>query len=188
MPANPIGRMLRTRRAGHHKLVWERPELQAPESFTLTSPAFENGTPIPEKYKGRIFGRNVSPGLNWTTPPAGTAELVLLVEDPDVPMGNPGTHASVVGIDPGLGGLPDGGLSHPSDVPGIRLGKGALGHRGWGGPLPPRSHGSHDYVFEMFAVDTHVVLPEKFGVPDVVKAITGHVLARAKLVGTFEIV
>ena len=85
MPANPVGLALRNRHAGHHTLVWARPDMQAPESFTLTSPAFDHGTPIPERHRGRIFGANISPALAWTTPPADTAELVLIVQDPDVP-------------------------------------------------------------------------------------------------------
>jgi hypothetical protein len=46
MPANPLGVALRNRRAGHHTLVWARPDLQAPENFTLTSPAFDHGALI----------------------------------------------------------------------------------------------------------------------------------------------
>ena len=87
MPANPLGVALRNRRAGQHMLVWAQPGLQAPENFTLTSPAFGHGTPIPERHRGRLFGTNVSPALAWTQPPDGTAELVLVVQDPDVPLG-----------------------------------------------------------------------------------------------------
>ncbi len=47
MPANPIGRALRNRHAGHHTLVWARPELQAPESFILTSPRLQPSHPDP---------------------------------------------------------------------------------------------------------------------------------------------
>ena len=68
MPANPLGVLLRNRRAGHHTLVWARPDLQAPENFTLTSPAFDHGTPIPEKHRGRLRGPNISPALGWTEP------------------------------------------------------------------------------------------------------------------------
>jgi phosphatidylethanolamine-binding protein (PEBP) family uncharacterized protein len=81
MPANPVGLALRNRRAGHNTLVWARPDMQAPENFSLTSPAFEHGTAIPERYCGRLFGANISPALAWTTPPPGTAELVLIVQD-----------------------------------------------------------------------------------------------------------
>lgn len=187
MPANPLGRALRNRRAGHHTLVWARPELQAPESFALTSPAFAHEAPIPARYRGRLLGQNVSPALAWTTPPAGTAELVLIVQDPDVPMSKPATHALAVGIDPSLSGLPEYGLADPSPVPGLRHGKGALGRRGWAGPMPVRSHGPHSYVFQLFAVDRRLELPARFGLDDAVAAMTGHVLARARLDGTYEI-
>jgi len=69
MPTSPLGRALRHRRAGHHTLVWERPDLQAPEDFTLTSPAFDHGTPIPERHRGRLFGANISPALASNPPP-----------------------------------------------------------------------------------------------------------------------
>ena len=113
-------------------LVWARPDLQAPENFVLTSPAFDHGAPIPERHRGRLLRANISPALNWTQPPAGTAELVLIVQDPDVPFGKPATHALTLGIDPSLDGIPENALTNPSPVPGIRHGKGALGHRGMG--------------------------------------------------------
>nr|WP_051938923.1 YbhB/YbcL family Raf kinase inhibitor-like protein [Phaeacidiphilus oryzae] len=125
MPANPLGVLLRNRRAGQQSLQWARPELRAPENFTLTSPAFEHQAPIPEKYRGRMFGPNISPALEWTTPPAGTAELVLIAEDPDVPLGKPALHALTLGIDSALPGLPENALAEPSPVPGLRHGKGA---------------------------------------------------------------
>ncbi|MEY9849120.1 YbhB/YbcL family Raf kinase inhibitor-like protein [Streptacidiphilus sp. MAP5-3] len=187
MPANPLGVALRNRRAGQHTLVWARPDLQAPENFTLTSPAFEHGAPIPEAYRGRMFGANVSPALEWTQPPAGTVELVLIAQDPDVPMGKPATHALALGIDPSLKGIPDNALAHPSPVPGIRHGKGALGRRGWAGPMPVRSHGPHAYVFQLFAVDRALELSDGFGLDDVLAALAGHVLGRARLDGTYEI-
>jgi Raf kinase inhibitor-like YbhB/YbcL family protein len=188
MPANPLGRALRNRRAGQHLLVWASPELQAPESFTLTSPAFEHGASIPERHRGRLFGANISPALAWTQPPAGTAELVLIVQDPDVPMGRPATHALTVGIDPALGGIAENGLAHPSPVAGVRHGKGALGRRGWAGPMPPRSHGPHAYVFQFFALDRRLELPEPFTLDQVVTAMAGHVVARARLDGMYEVV
>jgi hypothetical protein len=104
--------------------------LQAPENFTLTSPAFDHGAPIPEKHRGRLFGANISPALNWTQPPAGTVELALIVQDPDVPFGKPATHALTLGIDPSLSGIPENALTSPSPIRGIRHGKGVLGHRG----------------------------------------------------------
>ena len=187
MPANPLGVALRGRRAGHDALVWARADLQAPENFTLTSPAFDHGAPIPDKHRGRLFGANISPALNWTQPPVGTAELVLIVQDPDVPFGKPATHALTLGIDPSLGGIPESALTNPSPVAGIRHGKGALGRRGWAGPLPIRSHGPHAYVFQLFALDQATGLPASFTLDDVIAAIKGHVIGRARLDGTYEI-
>ncbi|MBN9619548.1 MAG: YbhB/YbcL family Raf kinase inhibitor-like protein [Actinobacteria bacterium] len=186
MPANPIGRALRNRRAGHHTLVWARPDLQAPESFTLTSPAFDHDTPIPERHRGRMFGANLSPALAWTPPPAETAELVLIVQDPDVPRRTPATHDLTIGINPSLRDIPEDALTDPSPIPGIKHGKGALGHRGWAGPMPPRSHGPHTYAFQLYALDYHPDLPDKFTLTDALEAMTGHVIARARLDGTYE--
>lgn len=153
----------------------------------LTSPAFEHGTPIPERHRGRLFGANISPALAWTEPPAGTRELVLIVQDPDVPFGKPATHALTVGIDPQLHGIPENGLIQPSPVGGVKHGNGALGHRGWAGPMPIPSHGPHSYVFQLFALDHHTGLPDRFTLADALGAMTGHVIGRARLDGTYEI-
>lgn len=187
MPANPIGLALRNRRAGHDTLAWARPDLQASENFILTSPAFEHGAPIPERYRGKFFGANISPAIAWTTPPAETVELALIVQDPDVPIGKPATHALTFGIDPAISGLPESGLTHPSPVNGLKHGKGPLGRLGWAGPRPPRSHGPHAYVFQLFALDDHPNLPDTFTIDDALKAMTGHVIGRARLDGTYEV-
>jgi Raf kinase inhibitor-like YbhB/YbcL family protein len=187
MPANPVGLALRSRRAGQHTLVWARPGLLAPENFTLASPAFDHGAPIPDKHRGRLRGANISPALSWTRPPAGSAELVLIVQDPDVPLGKPAVHALTAGLAPALDGIPENALTDPSPVPGLRHGKGALGRRGWAGPLPLRSHGPHSYVFQLFALDQVPELPASFTLDDVLAAIEGHVIGRARLDGTYEI-
>ncbi len=187
MPANPLGLLLRNRRAGRHTLVWARDDLEASEAFELTSPAFADGDPIPDRYRGRLRGPNVSPPLRWTPPPVGTVELVLVAQDPDVPFGRAALHALTVGIDPGLTDLPENALAEPSPVPGLRNGRGALGRRGWAGPLPVRSHGPHSYVFQMFALDRRLEVSEAFGLDDALRGMQGHVLARARTEGTYEI-
>jgi phosphatidylethanolamine-binding protein (PEBP) family uncharacterized protein len=109
------------------------------------------------------------------------------VQDPDVPFGKPATHALTLGIDPSRSGIPENALTNPSPVPGIRHGKGAMGKRGWAGPLPPRSHGPHTYAFQLFALDQATGLPASFTLEDTLAAITGRVLGRARLDGTYEI-
>lgn len=187
MPANPLGVLLRNRHAGEHTLAWALPDLDAPESFTLTSPAFDHGAPIPERHRGHLRGPNISPALAWTPPPPGTAELVLIVQDPDAPNRRPATHGLTIGIDPTLGVIPENGLTHPSPIPGLKHGRGGLGHRGYAGPLPMRSHGPHTYVFQLFALDRRVELPDTYTLDDTVTVISGHLVARARLDGTYEI-
>jgi hypothetical protein len=126
-------------------------------------------------------------GLNWTPPPAGTVELALIVQDPDVPIGKPATHALTLGIDPARDGIPENALTNPSPIPGIRHGKGALGRRGYAGPMPVRSHGPHAYVFQLFALDQALALPDGFTLDNVIAAIKGHVIGRSRLDGTYEI-
>ncbi|CAN5411871.1 YbhB/YbcL family Raf kinase inhibitor-like protein [soil metagenome] len=184
---NPIGRALRNRRAGHHTLVWAQPDLQVPENFTLTSPAFEHEAPIPKQHRGRLFVANISPALAWTKPPAGTEELALIIQDPDVPGKRPAIHGLTVGIDPSLHEIPENALTNPSPLRGVRHGKGALGRLGWAGPAPIPSHGPHSYVFQLFALDHRTQLTEKFTLSDALNAMTGHVLGRARLDGTYEI-
>ncbi|MEY9886615.1 Raf kinase inhibitor-like YbhB/YbcL family protein [Catenulispora sp. MAP5-51] len=186
MPANPLGVALRNRRAGQHTLVWARADLQAAENLVLTSPAFEHGEPIPAAHRGRLFGANVSPALEWTQPPAGTVELALVVQDPDVPFGKPAVHALALGIDPARDGLPENALANPSPIAGLRHGKGPLGRRGYAGPMPIRSHGPHAYVFQLFALDQATTLPAGFALKDALAVVAGNVIGRARLDGTYE--
>lgn len=185
MPANPLGVALRNKRVGRDKLVWARPDLQAPENFSLSSPAFSDGAAIPEQYLGRLFGHNTSPAISWTAPPAGTAELVLIVEDADSPFGSPNTHGLAAGIDPALDGIPADGLTGAGSVSGLRLGK-AGPRPGWFGPMPIRSHGPHRYVFQIFALDRKLDLPASFKLGDALAAMKGHVTGRAALDGICE--
>jgi Raf kinase inhibitor-like YbhB/YbcL family protein len=184
---NPLGRALRNRRAGHHTLVWARSDLQVPETFALSSPAFDHGGSIPERFRGRLFGSNISPALAWTAPPEGTAELALIVQDPDVPFGRPATHALTVGIEPASRMIPENGLAHPSPIAGLRHGNGPAGRRGWAGPMPIPSHGPHSYVFQLFALDERLRLADRFSLAEVLHAMDGHVIARARLDGSYEI-
>lgn len=185
MSPNPLGLALRNKRVGPDKLVWARPDMQAPENFVLSSPAFEAHSTMPDQFRGRLFGKNTSPALRWTAPPQGTAELVLICEDADSPFGNPNTHALAAGIDPRRDSIREDGLTESGDGDPIKLGK-AGPKQGWFGPMPIGSHGPHRYVFQIFAVDQRLELPAKFKLGDVLDAMAGHVIGRAQLEGTCE--
>jgi Raf kinase inhibitor-like YbhB/YbcL family protein len=144
--------------------------------FELTSPAFNEGQPIPKRHS--CDGENVSPGLNWEALPDGTRSLALIVHDPDAPVGD-FVHWVGWNIDPEAGGLEEG-----AHAPGE--GANGFGENGYGGPCPPPGHGAHRYFHELFALDTQLDLDEGVSREQLEDAIEGHVLGGAELVGTYE--
>ncbi len=97
-------------------------------SIDVTSPAFDEGAPIPERYARQ--GSNVPPPLQWSGVPAGTRELALVVQDPDAPRG-PFVHWIVAGLPPTAEGVDGGEL--PS---GAVEGRNDFGEVGYDGPEP----------------------------------------------------
>jgi Raf kinase inhibitor-like YbhB/YbcL family protein len=144
--------------------------------FELTSPAFDEGQPIPRKHS--CDGENVSPALDWSSPPDGTRSLALIIHDPDAPSGD-FVHWVAWGIDPGDNGLGEG--AHPPAE-----GANGFGENGYGGPCPPPGHGAHRYLHELFALDTIVELEPEASREQLEDAIEGHVLGGTELVGTYE--
>lgn len=181
-----IGKRLRAFRAGDRHLAWNAPPLAGvPGSIALDSPAFAAEAAMPPRYAGIGAGDNVSPPLRWSGVPEGTAELVLIIEDPDAPLPRPVVHALVTGIPPAWQALPEGALSLPGGGP-FRLGRGFLGRRGYAGPRPVRGHGAHRYVFQLVAVDRPLALPEPADRAALLASLAGHALAKGRHVGTFE--
>ncbi len=146
-------------------------------ALSLTSPAFADGGPIPGVHTCR--GEDVSPALAWQGVPAGTAALVLFVDDPD---GRDWVHWSVLDLPATDGGLP-AGVAPSADSP--QQGRNDFGRVGYGGPCPPS--GTHHYRFTLYALAAPLGL---IGHPHgaAVRAALGTttVLAQVTLVGTFR--
>jgi Raf kinase inhibitor-like YbhB/YbcL family protein len=185
-----IGRALRGMRAGRSHLAWNAPEAISPICIELRSPAFAPGAPIPLRHAGVGVGDNLSPPLTWGTLPLDTAELALIIEDPDAPLPRPVIHAVVTGIAPQSGALPEGALNVNSSVapsgPHFHLGRGSFGRLGYAGPRALPGHGRHTYVFQIFALDRHLELSDHPTRDQLVHALRGAVLGRGRLEGTFE--
>jgi len=151
----------------------------------LRSSAFGPGDVIPEEHT--TDGRDLSPPLSWSGAPAGTKSFALVVVDPDAP--DPAA-PRMVWAHWVLYGIPDGTTSLPAGVavatiPGAREGRNDWGDPGYRGPAPPI--GRHRYSHVLYALDT--VLPDLGGRArraDLERAMKGHILARAELVGTYE--
>lgn len=154
-------------------------------SLTLTSQAFQQNGEIPARYTCQ--GGDVSPPLQWSGVPANTKSLALIVDDPDAP--DPAApkitwvHWVLYNIPPTTTGLPDGAAAQalPS---GALEGINDFKRAAYGGPCPPV--GRHRYFHKLYALDT--VLPD-LKVPTkaaLEKAMQGHVLTHAALVGTYQ--
>lgn len=176
-----LGRALKNVRAGHGKLAVARlggeKTLHA-GGFALTSAAFEDGEELDPMFTADEEDA-CAPPLAWTAPPAGTRELVLLVEDPDAPSPEPLVHLIGWGFEPAAGDLFEG------DEPPM-LGLNSSNQAGWLAPDPPTGHGPHDYVFQMFALDAKLEVGPGAGRGALADAMEGHVLAAAVLTGTYK--
>jgi Raf kinase inhibitor-like YbhB/YbcL family protein len=92
-------------------------------------------------------------------------------------------HWVLYDLPPTLDGLREG--VRPGELPaGTREGENDWGQDGWRGPCPPT--GRHRYHFKLHALD--VALGDRGALtgPELEAAISGHVLARAELVGTYQ--
>jgi phosphatidylethanolamine-binding protein (PEBP) family uncharacterized protein len=186
-----LGRLLSNRRAGEAHAAWNRPHLRGPDLLDVTSRHFTDGGAIPLEHGGRqIGGRNLSPHLAWSPPPAGTAQLLLVVEDTDVPLPKPAVHCLAL-IDPAVEHLDSGALAARRPAAGVRVLRSTIG-RGYQGPAPVKGHGPHHYTFQLFALSSTVGAAPDGPAPDrarpraLLSSLTTPVLARGRLTGTFE--
>jgi hypothetical protein len=177
-----IGKLLRNVRAGEHRSPLAGPSFAAPDDIVVTSTTFDDGGSMPTTAAGRGVGEDRSPQLSWRGLPAKTRQVVLIIDDIDVPLPRPLLHTVAV-IKPGVCSV-EAGMLKPGTA-GLRFLPNSLGHRGYAGPRPIPGHGPHRYRFLVFALDEPVA-------ESVTKAkalltqMAGHVLARGTLTGTYE--
>jgi Raf kinase inhibitor-like YbhB/YbcL family protein len=156
---------------------------QEGNKMQISSRAFGNDEAIPTKYT--CEGQDTSPPLAWTGVPAAARSLVLIVDDPDAP--DPAAprmtwvHWVLYNLPPTSAGLTEGVQQLP---PGTGQGVNDWQRTGYGGPCPPV--GRHRYFHKLYALD--VVLPDlgKVDKAGVERAMQGHVLVHAELVGTYQ--
>ena len=154
-------------------------EPEAPTSITLRSTAFEDGGAIPSKYT--CDGENNAPPLSWSGVPEAATSLVVIVEDPDAPSGT-FTHWVVYDLPASTTELPEGVPPEAGDA--FQQGVNDFKKPGYGGPCPPS--GTHHYVFQVFALDAPLDLPPGASRQAVLKAMHNRVLARGRLIGTYQ--
>lgn len=148
----------------------------------LTSIAFAEGRAIPGKFT--CDGLDVSPLLQWSGAPAGTRSFALICEDPDAP-GGMWVHWVIYGLPATAVELPEGVATTESLPNGAKQGVNDFRRAGYGGPCPPPGR-AHRYIFRLFALDTVPPLKSRATRSDLLRAMSGHILAEARLMGTYQ--
>jgi Raf kinase inhibitor-like YbhB/YbcL family protein len=153
-----------------------RAERALPEPITVSSPAFTAGSPIPQRFT--CDGDDVSPALGWSGVPTGTAEVALVVDDPDAPRGTY-VHWIVVGLDP-----VDTELAEATVPPRARQVRNSAGKAAYTGPCPPRGP-AHHYRFTVYALRRPPDVGGDAGPEATIQAIEAAATTRGRLVGTY---
>jgi len=173
-------------RAGAEDLAIANTELTGVNaSIEVGSPAFAYNGIIPAQYTAD--GAGVSPPLEWRGVPPEAQAAVLLVEDADSPTPQPFVHAIVWDLPGADGSLPEGALpTHRRDADLDAMGRNSYFSPTYLPPDPPPGHGTHRYVFQIFALDTVPRFDRPPGRATLLARIRDHVIAKGLLIGRYE--
>jgi Raf kinase inhibitor-like YbhB/YbcL family protein len=166
----------------------QQPAAPAMPGLTITTPAFEDGGVIPNKFT-QAESMFVSPKLQWTHVPANTSSFVLLMHDPDVAIEKKTEdvlHWLAFNIPGTATELPEAVPANAQLADGTVQAKNRRGMVGYLGPGAPAAGPYHHYTFELFALDTKLTLGPDATRMDVLNAINGHILGKGVLVGRFH--
>ncbi len=142
----------------------------------LSSTAFQSNGSIPSKYT--CDGRDINPPLVIENVPPGTKSLALIVDDPDAPMGT-WVHWVSWNIAPDIKEIKE------NDTPrGAVAGINDFNKKSYGGPCPPS--GTHRYFFKLYDLDKALDLPSGANKAAVEKAMKGHVISEAQIIGLYK--
>ena len=146
----------------------------AEDSMQLSSPSFKENERIPKKFT--CHGDDINPELNISNVPKEAVSLVLIVDDPDAPMGT-WTHWVVFNIPATTKTI------KKNSIPGLQ-GLNSFGKLNYAGPCPPG--GTHRYFFRLYALDTTLSLPPGLDRKELEKAMDVHVIKEIKFVGIYK--
>ncbi len=146
--------------------------------LSLTSPDFEHGAEIPKRF-GYKHG-NSRPSLSVQNIPADCRSLALIMDDPDAmgAVGKVWVHWVVWNISPESPNFTESGAP-----PGSKEGVTDFGQTGYGGPAPPDKR--HTYIFKLYALDVKPDLEQGSSKKQLEEAMQAHIIAQARLEGTF---
>ena len=147
--------------------------------LVVSSDDFVHGGDLPPDVGNR--GSGTSPHLSWTQVPQGTRSFALISQDQDAQVVGGFWHWTLYGIPGDVRELPRGG-----GAPYLQ-GKNGLGTDGWVSAAPTPGHGTHFYHFHIFALSLEpTTLPAGLSAPDLLEAMSEHVLDHGRIVGTYS--
>jgi len=149
---------------------------QEQEKLSIKSSVFASNGYIPKMYTCQ--GKDINPPLTIEHVPQNAKSLILIVDDPDAPIGT-WVHWVVYNIDPEIRKI------ETDSVPGEQ-GYNDFGKKDYGGPCPP--YGTHRYFFKIFAMDKKVELSEFERITKdlLLKALKNNIIERAEYVGLYK--
>jgi Raf kinase inhibitor-like YbhB/YbcL family protein len=159
---------------------------QEGSAFQLSSENFGNNGIMPAELARRKVegGKNISPALQWSNPPAETKSFALLCLDLH-PVAGRWIHWMAVNLPADAGFIPPG--ASPRQMPeNSRELLNSFGEVGWGGPQPPKGTGIHQYVFTLYALNVDKISADISSEKEFLAAIRGKVLDKARLTGFFK--
>lgn len=153
------------------------PDTKIMQTLKITSSAFETGGIIPPKYT--CDGININPPLIIEGIPKEAKTLVLIMDDPDAPMGV-WDHWIKWNI-PVVGETMS--FEEEKEPSGIS-GKNSSGGLSYQGPCPPDKE--HRYFFKIYALDSELDLPGGANKQEVERAMENYVIASGELMGKYD--
>jgi Raf kinase inhibitor-like YbhB/YbcL family protein len=181
-----VGHALINQRAGMDHVLYNalhRERLVA--RMQLRSRAFVFNGRLPTRYTAD--GEGLSPPLEWDGVPTGADSLAVLVEDADSPTPHPLVHAIVVNLAGAEGAIEEGALNSPHHQgEGLDVGQNSLLRQAWLPPDPPRGHGEHRYVFQIYALIAGKPFSEVPGRREFIEFVLDRAIGVGCLIGTYE--
>ena len=147
----------------------------------ISSASFSAGEMIPKKFT--CDGPDVSPKLSWGAAPEKTQSFALIMDDPDAPVGT-WVHWVLFDLPADTKELAEGVAKQEQLPNGARQGRNDFGKIGYGGPCPPPGN-PHRYFFKLYVLDTKLNLKAGASKADVERAMKGHILGQAELMGRY---
>ncbi len=165
----------------------DRPDLQGLARLQVSLPGMADGGALATSYT--FQGRNLSPPISWSQGPPQTRSFVVLMQDADAPTDRPGegVNWSLYAIPPTVLALPRGlrNVASPTTPLGASQGRNSHDSLGYTGPQLAAGEPAHHYHLQVFALDRPVRLRPGAELAAVVRAMSGHVVARGELVATY---